>query len=114
MSDLGETPVVLYTARELYQAQAVHDALQDAGIPARIEGESLNGVLGGVPFGEGTSPRVMVRLEDESRARILLERLLEEFKDAQAESTSEPLCLSCGANMQNADTCPRCGWSFKE
>ncbi len=114
MSDLGETPVVLYTARELYQAQAVHDALVEQGLPARIEGEYLTSVLGDIPVGDATAPRVMVRQEDEARARSILDSLIDELESMKDNPKDEQLCLSCGANMQNADTCPKCGWSFKE
>lgn len=111
MSDL-DTPVVLYVAKELYQAQAIHDALAEQGIPARVEGENLIGVLGDVPLGSTTAPRVMVREADQPAAKAILEELLQTFRQAQAESTTDQVCLSCGTDMTGTETCPKCGWSY--
>src|SRR4051794_14512783 len=108
MTDLGSTPVVLYTARELYEAQEVHDALEDQGIPSRVEGEYLTGVLGDVPLGSTTAPRVMVREVDQLAAKKILDQLLEEFRQAHAARSNDQVCLSCGAEMQGVDRCPKC------
>ena len=111
--DLGATPVVLYTVRELYEAQAIHDSLEAEGIPSRVEGEFLTSVLGEVPVGDNSVPRVMVRQEDEVAARVVLDRLIAEFRAAQAAEPSDQVCLSCGANMNDSDKCPKCGWTFR-
>jgi hypothetical protein len=112
-ADLGNTPIVLFTAKELYEAQAVHDALEEAGIPSRIEGEYLTSVVGDVPFGE-SNPRVMVRQEDEAAARTILDRIRAELQQTRAAAPDDGRCLSCGADMRNSDTCPNCGWSFRD
>lgn len=107
-----DTPVVLYTARELYEAQAVHDALEEQGIPSRIEGESLIGVLGDVPLGSTTAPRVMVREADQPAAKAILDELVKSFRQSQAEGKTDQVCLSCGAEMIGVDKCPKCGWTY--
>jgi hypothetical protein len=110
MSDLQE-PVVVYKARDLIEAQAVHDALEAAGIGARVEGESLTGVWGETQIGEGSLPRVTVQKEDESAAIALLVRLghiLEHDKAPVPDQT----CLACGAPMGTSKTCPKCGWTY--
>lgn len=112
-ADLGNTPVVLYTSKELYEAQEVHDALEEAGIPSRVEGEYLATVVGEVPFGK-SYPRVMVRQEDEAAARVILDRIRAELQQAHAAAPGDGRCLSCGAEMGTADTCPKCGWSFRD
>lgn len=77
------TPVILYRAKNLIEAQAVHDALEVEGISSRIEGEFLTGALGAVPLGNHTAPRLVVRQEEETAARAALERILHELRSAQ-------------------------------
>ncbi len=113
MSDDSDTPVVLYRARELYEAQEVHDALAAEGILSRMEGEYLASALGDLPLGVTTAPRVMVRAEDEPRAQALLAEFLQRPAETQNENETEPVCLACGAVMLNVDQCPQCGWSYQ-
>ena len=113
MSDDGDTPVVLYRARELYEAQEVHDALAAEGITSRIEGEYLASALGDLPLGVTTSPRVMVRAEDEPRARAILDQFLLRAPETKTGGEIDQVCMACGAVMTDVDTCPQCGWSFQ-
>jgi membrane protease YdiL (CAAX protease family) len=105
--------VELYRAVGLPEAQALFFRLEEAGIPARIDNEMLQGVIGEVPAGWDTAPRVLV-----ARERLeMAEQVLREFQPAVA-ATSESdgdgreACLACGAPMGTADTCPACGWTY--
>lgn len=113
MSGDHDTPVVLYRAKELYEAQEIHDALEAEGILSRIEGEYLASALGDLPLGVTTAPRVTVRAEDEPRAKSILDQFLKSPAEIPADDEAEPVCMACGAVMADVDTCPQCGWSYQ-
>jgi hypothetical protein len=88
-------------------------------VPARIDGELLGGLVGEVPFGWVTAPRLLV-----PRGRLeVAEAVLADCLGGPAGAPSAPpaagadegdlRCLSCGAEMGEAETCPVCGWSYE-
>jgi hypothetical protein len=116
MADESE-PVELYRARGADEAHVVRALLEQAGIPARVDGELLGGIVGEVPFGWVTAPRLMV-----PRGRLeAAEAVLADFLGGPAGTPRPPAaggegdlrCLSCGADMGEAETCPACGWSYE-
>ena len=118
MADENE-PVELYRARGADEAHIVRALLEQAGVPARVDGELLGGIVGEVPFGWVTAPRIMV-----PRGRLeVAEAVLADFLGGRAGAPSPPpaaevsdadlRCLSCGADMGEAETCPSCGWSYE-
>jgi len=110
--DQDDEIVELYRARGLPEAQALYFRLEEAGIPARIDNEMLQGVIVEVPAGWDTAPRVLVARERLEAAR----QILQDFRPAAATTDSDDdggqACLACGATMGMADTCPACGWTF--
>jgi hypothetical protein len=115
MADESE-PVELYRARGADEAHVIRALLEEAGIPARVDGELLGGIVGEVPFGWVTAPRVLA-----PRGRLELpEAVLADFLGGPAGPPGPPpaagaegdlRCLSCGSDMGAAETCPACGWS---
>ena len=124
--------VELFRARDLCEAHVVRMALEEAEIPAAVEGEFLQGALGDVPVGWSTSPRVMVRKSQLEAARKIVgqttdssdspstlaavaDRLSPAQRMAPVESPSEETrCLACGTVMgEKADSCSACGWSYQ-
>ena len=108
-------PVELYRARGADEAHALLAHLE-AAVAARIDGEFLGGIVGEVPFGWVTAPRLMVpqgRLE-------VAEAVLADFLAGAASRASSPdgeadgdeKCLACGADMGDEPVCPGCGWSY--
>lgn len=61
-----------YRAAHGFQAHVVAHFLQGAGIPAFVEGDSLGGLVGEVPAGWSTSPRVMVPACELKHALLLI------------------------------------------
>ena len=116
MADDPNEPVELYRARGADEAHVIRALLEQAGVPARVDGELLGGIVGEVPFGWVTAPRLMV-----PRGRLeVAEAVLADFlggaggpPGATAGAAEADLrCLSCGARMGNAAACPVCGWSY--
>src|SRR5215213_7410984 len=60
MADDPNEPVELYRARGADEAHALRAHLEAAGVPARVDGELLGGIVGEVPFGWVTAPRLLV------------------------------------------------------
>jgi hypothetical protein len=108
MADDNE-PVELYRARGADEAHALKAHLDAAGIPAHVDGELLGGIVGEVPFGWVTAPRLLV-----PRGRLeVAEAVLADFLSGAAErADEEQKCLACGAEMGDEPVCTACGWSF--
>lgn len=62
--------VQIYVAENTAQAHVIQNALEDAGIPAQVQGDALSG---GIPLGWATAPTILVFEEDAERARLLIE-----------------------------------------
>lgn len=109
--------VEVYRAKNDPQAFALKQALEEAGIRATVENELLQGVVGELPMGWATAPRIMVESRDVPRARELLERS-ERAETTAPEGDDEgdevATCLACGTRLPDEDVnCPACGWSYK-
>jgi hypothetical protein len=68
MSDLVE----VYRGINGPQAHVVRNFLQNAGIPAVVDGDQLQNVLGELVVGWPTSPRVLVNAENAAWAKSLI------------------------------------------
>ncbi len=66
MSD--EAWVEVYRAKDAVEAHLVYDALEDAGIKALIDGETLGNSFGALPLGWTTAPRILVAKVDYQKA----------------------------------------------
>jgi hypothetical protein len=66
--------VEVYRAKDNFQAHLVRSSLEGAGIQAFVEGDLLQGALGGIPVGWSTAPRIMVEEHHAKKAREILER----------------------------------------
>jgi hypothetical protein len=109
--------VEIYRARNLPEAHTIRIALEEAGVRVLIEGELLQGVVGDLPPGWNTAPRIVVEESQVSAAREIIERA-NVHKCAQppeGESVAVTHCLACGHVMDEIEVkCPSCGWSFQE
>lgn len=76
MSNSADSVSVLYRAENLFEARAIQSTLEDAGLTARVEGEYLGAVLGEVPLGITTLPRVVVMADELERAQEVLKEFL--------------------------------------
>jgi hypothetical protein len=68
--------VEIYRPETSVQAHLLRDQLEQAGIAARVDGEFLQGAMGGLPLGWSAAPRVLVAESDAAAARKVLEALL--------------------------------------
>ena len=95
----------IYRARNLPEAHILLHLLDQAGVPARVFNENLNGALGEIPFIEA-EPEVWVERElDLERAR----RVLREFQSAPGDEGAR-ICARCGEeNPHNFQVCWCCG-----
>jgi hypothetical protein len=79
--------VRIYKARNVYEAQILCQALEEAGITARTEGGNLTGFAGDASVGALGHVAIVVSEKDEERAKAELGRLLQEHKsDTDPES----------------------------
>lgn len=66
--------VEVLVARDLAHAYIVKGLLEQEGVEVLVENESLQPLVGAVPGGWPTAPRLLVRAEDGARARAIVER----------------------------------------
>ena len=111
MDDPNE-PVELYRARGADEAHALRAHLEAAGVPARVDGELLGGIVGEVPFGWVTAPRLMVPRGRLEVAEAVLADFLGGAADRAAGGAGDDKCLACGADMGDEPACRACGWSY--
>jgi hypothetical protein len=71
----NEELVEVYRAKSSVQAHLMVSELEDAGIKAMVDGDELQGGLGGEALGWSAAPRVMVAASNEGRARGILKHL---------------------------------------
>jgi rubrerythrin len=109
--------VEVYRARNMPQAVALKQVLEEAGIRAAVENALLQGVVGELPMGWATAPRILVESGDAPRARDILERSERAEMTApegEGEADDGTSCLACGTPLADeAERCPACGWSYK-
>jgi hypothetical protein len=111
MTEANDDLIELYRANGLPEAHGIRLLLEEQEISVWIDNELLQGVVGELPMGWNTAPRLMVRREDEERAQAILDHFFDNRSD-QAEETTQGLCLACGQQMGDASVCPKCGWSY--
>jgi Putative prokaryotic signal transducing protein len=117
MSQLPQL-VEVYRASNVPEAHAVRVGLEQIGIRAYIQGETLQIAVGELPMGWLTAPRVLVEgLQlNEARAYITqFEKHRQETRTISAAHSHPDVteCLACGAIMSEFnEKCPVCGWSF--
>lgn len=109
MSESAGDIVEVYSAENLTEAYFLRDLLANAGIEARVVGDTLTGML---PPGNETAPRVWVFRSDEPRARELLAEYEQVHlrphpdDDQPAESWR---CPNCGEDVESdLDLCWNC------
>ena len=78
--------VEVYRAKDSQQAHLLRAALEDRGIRALIEGDLLQGALGGVPVGWSSAPRLLVQADD----AVLAQRLITEWEQRDPPDAEEP------------------------
>ncbi len=102
--------VRVYWAADAHDVHVVRGLLEEAGIRARVIGESLATMYGVVLTGSSVSPRVCVFASHESRAR----QVIAEWEEKrQAARTPRPIptwkCGHCGEDVDgNFDVCWSC------
>ena len=109
--------VEIYRARNLPEAHTIRIALEEAGVRVLIEGELLQGIVGDLPPGWNTDPRILVEESQVSAAREIMQRanLRRSAEPPEGESADVTRCLACGHVMDEVEVkCPSCGWSFQE
>lgn len=102
--------VEVYAAADLGQAHFLRDMLANAGIDARVVGDSISAGLGFPPVGE-SAPCVWVRRADEAKARELLEEFEKVHARPHPETDPRPAwrCPSCGEMVEaDFDVCWNC------
>ena len=112
--------VEVYRARSTPLAHTIRLLLEAEGITTFVDGDFRQG---GLPLGSMTEPRLMVKQIDEAQARQIIEaseHAQVEAMDEEAETITETeftehvKCLACGTPMDDQDTCPKCGWSYRQ
>ena len=94
----------VYWATDAQDAHLAKALLEDAGIAARVVGEMLLGVVGELPMGPNTAPRVWVAASDAERARALVAEWEKRTPKGVAWS-----CANCGENVGGQfDLCWNC------
>ncbi|HJZ56080.1 MAG TPA: DUF2007 domain-containing protein [Gemmataceae bacterium] len=115
MSADFQHPVTIYRASGLPEAHAVRLLLEQAGIPVRIDNELLPGVVGELPMGWVTAPRIIVARSQEAAAREVVGQFLRRPRERPGPGGKQDSdCLACGADMGEEDVCRACGWSYRE
>ena len=113
--------VEIYRARGLPEAHVVRLHLEDLGIPVLIENELLQGVVGELPLGWPTAPRVLVPEDQAEAARAAILDHVQRAAGFVSTLAPDPgfstkpidaLCLACGNPLDAAGACPACGWTF--
>ncbi|MFZ5550472.1 MAG: DUF2007 domain-containing protein [Pseudomonadota bacterium] len=93
-------PATVFEAANLVEAHMVQDLLRQQGLPARVEGEYLQGALGELP----TRGLVRVVVDDELDA-VAARRVIAEFEAAQPGD--DPHAVAVGARSRGSS---RIGW----
>jgi hypothetical protein len=81
--------VEIYSAGDAIEANAVCDALAEAGIESQIIGENLHNALGDIPF-TIAGPRVWTMEGDATRARIVIQEWSREHWPDGTSAKREP------------------------
>ena len=94
------------------EAEMARLVLDDAGIPAFLEGLETESALR-IWIGD---IKLQVRRSDSSAAlAVLAEKEQTAQSETEAEDTDTTTCLSCGQPIPDeATACPACGWSYAD
>ncbi len=116
MNDPQPDLIEIYRAQNLSEAHLIRMALEDAGIRVRIEGELLQGLVGSLPLGWNSAPRVMVEESQAAVAREIIQRI--EIRNRTGADDDElddvVRCLACGQVIEESEVkCSSCGWTFQ-
>ncbi len=113
MSGVETRMVEVYRARSLPEAHAIRLRLADFGVTSIIDGEILLGILGEMPHGWWTAPRIKVEESQVAAARIIMENSELSFVEGDPSLFDEDWCLACGLEMaEDVAICSSCGWSY--
>lgn len=113
--------VEVFRAKDSPQAVILKQLLEDHDIPVMVEGELLQGVVGELPMGWSTSPKLLVEESHADAARELIlgyegqeiDRVRAEPDEDSSDADDENVCLSCGKAMSEVENkCAACGWSY--
>ncbi len=85
--------VEVYSAANEVEAGAVHAALQDAGINARLVGNFLGNATGDLPLGFRTDPKILELETDAAAARAIIDRFHDEAAARHAAEADAPEAL---------------------
>ena len=111
MDDPNE-PVELYRARGADEAHALRAHLEAAGVPARVDGELLGGIVGEVPFGWVTAPRLMVPRGRLEVAEAVLADFLGGAGGPGGRAGRRASAWPAGPTWATSRPARACGWSF--
>lgn len=106
--------VEIYRARGLPDAHVLRLRLEDLGIPVLIENELLQGVVGELPLGWPTAPRVLVPEDQAEAARAVIEEHRSTLPPTSEQNGDDTVCLACCAELSANGTCEACGWTFEQ
>ena len=97
---------VIYSASSVSHAHMLKQFLEEQGIAALVENESLQGAIGELPPGYSTSPCVAVPAEQAVRARQIA--LLFERQIRAGHGMAELGCALTSPSLPVWPTCPQC------
>ena len=118
MNDSHPELLEIYRTQNLSEAHLIRIALEDAGVRVSIEGELLQGLVGSLPLGWNSAPRVMVEESQASVAREIIQRMEVRNRtgpnEDEDDSDEVTRCLACGHVIEDAEVqCSACGWTFQ-
>lgn len=107
---MRDTSVVeVYSAGSALEAYALKNALETAGVDARVVGDVLQAAAGDLPLGQPITPRIWVRKDDEQQARAIIEGWREQRSRPGDEATPWH-CSACGEEVSGGfEVCWQCG-----
>ena len=108
---MRESSVVeVYASADGHEAHLLKNALEDAGIQARVVGDQLQSAGGELPLGWTIAPRIWVAQADEERARQVIATWEDMRQSGYAEADSPVWdCPHCGEEVEgNFDVCWHC------
>ena len=113
MASSPEHVVELCRTATLIEANAIGEGLTAAGISVSLQGEDLQNTFGTI--GWTFAPRVMVDAESAEKARGVLADIINSLEGSSSPSDDSVVkCLECGTEMRDAETCPKCGWTYAD
>ena len=87
MHALTDSLRVVYVAANVHQAHLLAGALEEQGIASQVENEALQGLVGALPAGFPTAPRVLVDEKNAARARDIALEFERKLRSLKAEAS---------------------------